>query len=332
MTKQKQRSYRNRPGQSRGGQPSSRNRQAGNGQAAPRNSSSASRQAAARRRQRTKWNSGLLAVAAVVIVAVVFVVVKVTDGSSPSTASSSAATSSVGTSPLAASVETAVTHVPKAVLDTVGAQSGLGAPQAVTNKAKLLTANGKPSVVFIGAEYCPYCATERWPLTIALSRFGTFTGLQATHSSSSDVYPSTQTLSYYGASYTSPYINFTSVEMQTNQPDGSSYTTLQTPTTAEENLLDTYDTAPYTTQPGSIPFVDFGNRYILSGASYNPQILQGKSASEIANALSDPTSEIAAGADGTANLLTAALCKITSGKPQTVCADPTITSAARQLK
>jgi len=32
-------------------------------------------------------------------------------------------------------------------------------------------------VVYIGAEYCPYCAVERWPLIVALNRFGTLTNL-----------------------------------------------------------------------------------------------------------------------------------------------------------
>ena len=36
---------------------------------------------------------------------------------------------------------------------------------------------GKPEVLFVGAEYCPFCAAERWPLIVALSRFGHFGAL-----------------------------------------------------------------------------------------------------------------------------------------------------------
>ena len=75
-------------------------------------------------------------------------------------------------------------------------------------------------VTYIGAEYCPFCAAERWALTVALSRFGTFSGLAGTHSSSTDVYPDTQTLSFYGSHYTSPYLDFQPVEETTNQPVG----------------------------------------------------------------------------------------------------------------
>jgi hypothetical protein len=32
-------------------------------------------------------------------------------------------------------------------------------------------------MLYIGAEYCPYCAAERWPLVMALSKFGTFSNL-----------------------------------------------------------------------------------------------------------------------------------------------------------
>jgi hypothetical protein len=61
---------------------------------------------------------------------------------------------------------------------------------------------GKPLVVYIGAEYCPFCAAQRWPLVVALSRFGTFSGLSVTRSASEDVFPDTATLSFHSASYT----------------------------------------------------------------------------------------------------------------------------------
>src|SRR5215471_17073708 len=36
-----------------------------------------------------------------------------------------------------------------------------------------LTSGGKPEMLYIGAEYCPYCAAMRWSMAVALSRFGT---------------------------------------------------------------------------------------------------------------------------------------------------------------
>ena len=37
-----------------------------------------------------------------------------------------------------------------------------------------LTASGPAQILFVGAEYCPFCAAERWPLVVALARFGRF--------------------------------------------------------------------------------------------------------------------------------------------------------------
>ena len=76
-------------------------------------------------------------------------------------------------------------------------------------------------MVYIGGEFCPFCAAERWALTAALSRFGTFTGLGLIHSSPTDVYPSTPTLSFYKSGYTSKYVTFTPVEWFGEAADAS---------------------------------------------------------------------------------------------------------------
>jgi hypothetical protein len=215
---------------------------------------------------------------------------------------------------LSASIVDAVTNVPTATLDAVGAGQTYSKPIIpVTGTA--LTSNGKPEVLYIGAEFCPFCATERWAMTVALSRFGTFTGLRFIHSDPTDVFPNTPTLTYYNATYTSKYITFVPVETET-----VSKATLQTPTAAQDALIDKYDAPPYVTgEAGAIPFVDFGNKYIISGASYDPQVLQGQSWTSVAAALSDPSSSIAKGADGAANLITATICKLTNNQPGTAC-------------
>lgn len=75
---------------------------------------------------------------------------------------------------------------------------------------------------------------------------------------------------------------------------------------------------------GAIPFIDIGNRYLIHGAQYNPQVLQHHTWAQIAAALHDPASPIARGADGAANEITAAICKLTGNKPAHVCASPVI--------
>ena len=59
--------------------------------------------------------------------------------------------------------------------------------------------------------------------------------------------------------------------------------------------------------------------------------LAGKSHRQIAAALSDPASPIALAVDGSANVITAALCKVTGQQPTPVCSAPGVTAAAKTL-
>jgi hypothetical protein len=60
-------------------------------------------------------------------------------------------------------------------------------------------------------------------------------------------------------------------------------------------------------QSGAVPFLDIGNRYILAGAQYNPQILAGLSQAQIASQLRHPGSPVANAIDGSANVIIAAI-------------------------
>ena len=213
--------------------------------------------------------------------------------------------------------------VPASTLDKVGTGSGAVTAKPTTISGSALTANGKPEVLYMGAEYCPYCAAERWAMIVALSRFGTFSGLATVHSAAAngageaEPDPNTPTWTFVHATYTSKYLTFTPVELQTNIPDPSSgtYTNLQTPTSAQEALINKYDSS----SGGAIPFVDFGNKYVISGASYNPGVLDGLSWATIAADLSNPSSPVAQAVDGTANYITAAICQLTGNQPASAC-------------
>jgi hypothetical protein len=226
-----------------------------------------------------------------------------------------------------------VTSVPASTLDKVGDGGGAvsAKPKAITG-GTALTANGKPEMLYMGAEYCPYCAAERWSMIVALSRFGTFSGLATVHSASvngagnAEPYPNTPTWTFVNAKYTSKYLTFSPVEMQTNIPDKTTgtYTNLQTPTSAQQALLNKYDAPPYVPSgdSGAIPFINFGNKYVIAGASYNPQVLSGLSWSAIGADLSNPNSAVAKAVDGTANYITAAICKMTGNQPASACTAP----------
>ena len=101
---------------------------------------------------------------------------------------------------------------------------------------------------------------------------------------------------------------------------------------AQTALITKYDAAPYVSasDAGSIPFVDFGNKYMIVGASYTPQVLAGLSWSTIATDLNNPSSAVAKGVDGTANYITAAICKLTNNQPASACTS-TVQSLESQI-
>jgi len=63
---------------------------------------------------------------------------------------------------------------------------------------------------------------------------------------------------------------------------------------------------------------------VFSGSSFPPDLLAGKSWTTIATRLSDPTSAEARAIVGAADVLTGAICIVTSGKPAEVCQAPAI--------
>jgi hypothetical protein len=271
------------------------------------------------------------AVGLVVVIIVALVVVKATSTTNTSYTPVTAAP---------ASVVHDVTNIPLSVYNTVGVNSptvAVNPPTVLPSGSPDLTLNGKaPSMLFIGAEYCPYCAAERWAMTAALSRFGTWSGLKVTASSHTDVDPQTNTFSYRSASLTSPYITFTSVEAQTNIPTASgSYTVLQAPTAAELRVYNT-DASKYVSnyQAGALgyPFVNINNVAIITGPSYDPGVLAGQTWQQIANGLSDPTNPATQAIVATANYISAAICASSKNAPAAVCNSPGVQAATKALK
>jgi hypothetical protein len=282
-------------------------------------------QRAAERRAQQRQRILIVSGAVIAVIAIVVVIIVVLPGSKSSSTATNGPTGSA-----LASVVSDITGVPAATLDKIGDGGGaVSSKPAAINGGAALTANGKPEMLYMGAEYCPYCAAERWSMIVALSRFGTFSGLTTTHSASvngggqTEPYPNTPTWTFHGSTYTSKYLTFTPVEMETNVPDKSNggYTNLETPTKAQQALLNKYDVPPYVPagSNGAIPFITFGNKYLIAGASYNPQVLSGLSWAQIAADLKNPDSDVAKGIGGTANYMTAAICKMTGNQPASAC-------------
>lgn len=281
----------------------------------------AQRAAAARKEQRRRAIIMGGSVLAVIAVVVALIVARNGAASPPA----QAAPGGVHGTVLPASVASDITTVPAATLARIGAGSVpsyqnhtyAGPPLTKVSDTPLISA-GKPEMLYIGAEFCPYCAAMRWSMAVALSRFGTFTTpLRGIHSSPDDVDPSTPTLTFYGARYRSKYFTFVPVENEdlNHQP-------LQNTTASQQALWQKFDS----TGSGGVgyPFIDFGNQAVITAPLYDPAILKGMTWAQVAAALHDPTSPAAQAIDGTANYMTAAICHMTADRPASACSSSSL--------
>jgi len=184
-----------------------------------------------------------------------------------------------------------------------------------------LTQDGKPKVLYIGAEYCPYCAMERWALIGAMSRFGTFSGITETTSSSSDVHPDTPTFSFKDAKFTSDVLAFEAVETQDR--NGKPLQTLDGENAA---LFQKFNPG------GGIPWIDYAGTHATNGATVDANAIDGKTYDQIIAGIQDPTSDIGKTMTPAMNMITAQLCEATKGKPADVCTSEGVQSASVLLK
>jgi hypothetical protein len=177
-------------------------------------------------------------------------------------------------------------------------------PGPDTNLPKVInettyTVDKKPEVLYIGGDFCPYCGVTRWGLVLALMRFGNFSTLNYMESSSTDIYPNTATFTFTNSSYNSNLIHFDGFEVY-NRTEG--------------NVTNPGFTQPYQFVYGKyssdgIPFIDFANDSIQSGASVSPEILHGSNWNQIIANLTNPSSPDAQSIIGNANIFTAYICK-----------------------
>jgi hypothetical protein len=149
---------------------------------------------------------------------------------------------------------------------------------------------------------------------VALSHFGTWSNLGSTKSSATDVYPNTATFSFRTAHYHSAVITLRTTELADNLGHP-----LQAETTLDSRLIAAYDVPPFVNsadQSGAVPFLDIANHDILAGAQYNPQVLAGLSAEQIASQLRDPSSAVAQAIDGSAKVIVAAINQVLREAPR----------------
>ncbi len=264
-------------------------------------------QAAAERRRRLAIAGSATAVIVVVIAVVIFAALR-----APKATQTSAKSSGTVSDVLAKDLS----GVPASAYDAVG----VGTAQGNVIKAKagdVVLKDGKPRIVYVGAEFCPFCASERWSLVTALSRFGTFTGLDYALSSASDTPASVPTVSFKDAKFTSDYLSFESYEV--SDRDQKPLQTLPDDVAALQKADD---------PQGSIPYIFFAGKAFQSGSIYDGSVLGDNPQDTIAAQVTDPTTAIAKGVLGGANLTTARLCTLTDNKPADVCTSAGVKAAA----
>ena len=194
----------------------------------------------------------------------------------------------------------------------------------------------------------------RWALVAAFSRFGTFSKLKMTSSSSTDAAgPNIPTFSFLRSTYTSPYLVFTPYESLDRDQNP-----LQTVPADAGALYTKYDgnqqtgvaAAPFNPTGTGIPFLDFGNKVVSSGApGFLDPVLDalsgGGPASTTRSRCDHRQPSLHQSFDGGgllaigskyliafANCHSADICTIDGGKPANVCGSSGVMAALAQIK
>ena len=241
--------------------------------------------------------------------------------------------------PAPPSIMDPLTHIPASTMNAAGATAAASTPPTgpltplrATTGTTLWSAPSndgtiRPVVFFYGAEFAPYAAAERWPLIVALSRFGKFGSVGLMQSSTSVAFSDTSTFTFWHTTYSSKWITLQTVERYSSlNPTGARYTTLEIPTTRQAAAVSTYDPTGST-----FPLLDVANRYVLVGSNFSPSILAGLSQSAIVGDLTIPTSPITQSIAVSANQITAAICSVTKDQPSAVCHSRGVSAASDKL-
>jgi hypothetical protein len=171
-------------------------------------------------------------------------------------------------------------------------------------------------------------------LAVALSRFGTFTGLRIIDTGTfyctvvsdpcalapGSCFPHTHGLSFFGTKYHSSYLSFAAIVLQ--DVHGKN---LESPTRREITQLKPFDPQAQT------PAVDVGGEWGFLGVGFSPGILGHRTWTQIAGGLANPVNPVSRQIDASANLFTAAICKATKGRPAGVCKSSGVAAAAALL-
>jgi len=213
--------------------------------------------------------------------------------------------------------------VPQALLKDLAkaSQSGLSLSPPPGMQVYMKAINGprvakgnKVGILYVGADFCPYCAGQRWALVMTLLRFGHFKGVEYMASSPTDVYSNTPTFSFLHSTYTSKYVKFEAVETADRMGHK-----LESMDKAQNAIFSKFDAPPYSPGYGSIPFVYVDGQYLVTRPMVSPNDLSGMDWEQIVASLNNPQSNLFQSVMPQINALTAAVCSLDGGDPDDVC-------------
>jgi len=180
--------------------------------------------------------------------------------------------------------------------------------------------NGKLFVFFMGAEYCPFSAAERWSIVRGLQKFGQWNGLKQTMSAARDEpFLNLPTYDFTEATYTSSQIEFVARELKDRE-----FKPLQKLLRAEEKLVRKFNPEK------EIPFLLVGGRFMQIGAGFTPKIFIGHTFRQTETELKKAESEIRKTIDAEGNIIAALLC--VSGLPPELCKETGVAELVAQAR
>lgn len=168
----------------------------------------------------------------------------------------------------------------------------------------LKRSSGKSLIFFMGAGFCPYCASERWAIVRALNNFGSWQGLLETTSAERDEkYLSIATLDFSRAKYTSDYVDFIGRETADRN-----FEPLQDLTEEDYEIIDTFNPDQI------IPFLLIDGQFMQVGSGYSPQLLQGMDHAKVMAEVENSASPLGNAIKTETDNITAFICKSIAGR------------------
>jgi thiol-disulfide isomerase/thioredoxin len=142
--------------------------------------------------------------------------------------------------------------------------------------------SGKALIFFMGAGFCPYCASERWAIVRALSIFGRWQCLVDTTSADHDEkYLNISTVDFSKAKYINDHVEFVGRETAYRN-----FEPVQELDKTGYEILDALNPDPIIL----LLLIDW--QFIQTSSGYRPHLLEGMDHAKVKPKLSNPASSV----------------------------------------